>query len=67
MQIEHDAPAASLRLTRAEDGHWYLDVRRATSAVYRSDSRHASIDEALERVKALAGRDLQRNSAGRAG
>lgn len=55
MQIEHDAPAASLRLTRAEDGHWYLDVR------------HASIDEALERVKALAGRDLQRNSAGRAG
>ena len=67
MQIEHDAPAASLRLTRAEDGHWYLDVRRATSAAFRSDSRHASIDEALERVKEVAGRDLQRKSAGRAG
>lgn len=39
-------------------------VRRATSAAFRSDSRHASLDEALERVRAVAGRDLQRKSAG---
>lgn len=67
MEAASNDQAASLRLTRAEDGHWYLDVRRATSAAFRSDSRHASIDEALERVKALAGHDLQRKSAGRAG
>lgn len=54
MQTANNDQAASVRLTRAEDGHWYLDVRRATSAAFRSDSRHASLDEALERVRAVA-------------
>lgn len=64
MDTANNDQAASVRLTRAEDGHWYLDVRRARSAAFRSDSRHASLDEALERVRAVAGRDLQQKSAG---
>lgn len=54
METANNDPAASIRLTRAEDGHWYLDVRRATSAAFRSDSRHASLDDAIDRVREVA-------------
>lgn len=61
------APSApAVRLSIGADGFWYLDVRRTAAGAFRSDSRHASIDEALARVKEVAGCDLQRKSGGRA-
>ena len=62
LQGQHAAPA--VRLSKASDGLWYVDVRRTATGASCSDSRHASLDEALERMRAVAGRDLQRESAG---
>ena len=51
MENTNSPQPVSVRLTRADDGHWYVDVRRSSAGVYRSDSRHASLDEALDRVR----------------
>lgn len=41
----------SVRITEAEDGHYYLDVRRKAGLAFRADSRHSSLDAALERAR----------------
>ena len=43
--------AASVRITLADDGHYYLDVRAGKSAAFRAHSRHSSLDAALERAR----------------
>lgn len=43
--------AASVRITLADDGHYYLDVRRKAGLAFRADSRHSSLDAALERAR----------------
>ena len=43
--------AASVRITLADDGHYYLDVRAGKSAAFRAHSRHGSLDAALERAR----------------
>lgn len=42
----------SVRITEAEDGHYYLDVRRKPGQAFRADSRHSSVGAALERGRA---------------
>ena len=52
--IEPDAThAASVRITLADDGHYYLDVRAGKSAAFRAHSRHGDIDAALGRARAV--------------
>ncbi len=46
--------APAVRLSKAADGFWYVDVRRTATGAFSSDSRHASLDEALERVQEVA-------------
>ena len=41
----------SVRITEAEDGHYYLDVRRKAGLAFRADSRHSSLGAALERAR----------------
>ena len=43
--------AASVRITLADDGHYYLDVRASKYAAFRTHSRHSSLDAALERAR----------------
>ena len=43
--------AASVRITLADDGHYYLDVRASKYAAFRTHSRHGSLDAALERAR----------------
>jgi hypothetical protein len=43
---------ASVRITLADDGHYYLDVRRKPGQAFRADSRHSSVGAALERGRA---------------
>ena len=52
--IEPDAThAASVRITLADDGHYYLDVRAGKSAAFRAHSRHGDLDAALGRARAV--------------
>lgn len=43
--------AASVRITLADDGHYYIDVRKRTGAAFRADSRKGNIDDAMERAR----------------
>lgn len=43
----------SVRITLADDGHYYLDVRAGKSAAFRAHSRHGDIDTALGRARAV--------------
>lgn len=43
--------AAGVRITLADDGNYYIDVRKRTGAGFRADSRHSSLDAALERAR----------------
>ena len=43
--------AASVRITLADDGHYYLDVRAGKSAAFRAHSRHGDLDAALGRAR----------------
>lgn len=43
---------AGVRITLADDGHYYLDVRRAKATNYRAHSRHGSLDAAIEQARA---------------
>lgn len=43
--------APAVRLSKASDGLWYVDVRRTATGAFRSDSRHGTLDDALERVR----------------
>ena len=45
--------AASERITLADDGHYYLDVRASKSAAFRAHSRHGDLDAALGRARAV--------------
>jgi hypothetical protein len=45
--------AASVRITLADDGHYYLDVRPGNSAAFRARSRHGDLDDALARARAV--------------
>ena len=45
--------SASVRITLADDGHYYLDVRAGKSAAFRAHSRHADLDAALGRARAV--------------
>lgn len=45
--------AASVRITLADDGHYYLDVRAGKSAAFRAHSRHGDLDDALVRARAV--------------
>lgn len=45
--------AASVRITLADDGHYYLDVRAGNSAAFRARSRHGDLDDALARARAV--------------
>ena len=45
--------AASVRITLADDGHYYLDVRAGKSAAFRAHSRHGDLDAALGRARAV--------------
>lgn len=45
--------AASIRITLADDGHYYLDVRAGKSAAFRAHSRHGDLDAALGRARAV--------------
>lgn len=38
---------SSVRITLGADGHYYVDVRRATSAAFRAHSRHCNLDDAI--------------------
>ena len=42
-----------MRITLADDGHYYLDVRAGKSAAFRAHSRHGDLDAALGRARAL--------------
>lgn len=51
------APCApAVRLSMAADGFWYVDLRRTPTGAFRSDSRHASLDDAIDRVREVAER-----------
>ena len=43
--------AASVRITLADDGHYYLDVRRKTGLAFRVD--YSDLDDALARARAF--------------
>lgn len=43
---------AGVRITLADDGHYYLDVRRARAGNYRAHSRHGDLDAAIEQARA---------------
>lgn len=43
--------SASVRITLADDGHYYIDVRKRTGAAFRADSRKGNIDDAMERAR----------------
>lgn len=43
--------AASIRITLADDGHYYLDVRRKTGLAFRVD--YSDLDAALGRARAF--------------
>ena len=45
--------AASVRITLADDGHYYLDVRKRRASAYRAHSRHGSLDAAIDRARAV--------------
>lgn len=45
--------AASVRITLADDGHYYLDVRASKYAAFRAHSRHGDLDAALGRARAV--------------
>lgn len=44
---------AGVRITLADDGHYYLDVRAGKSAAFRAHSRHGDLDAALGRARAI--------------
>lgn len=44
---------AGVRITLADDGHYYLDVRAGKSAAFRAHSRHGDLDAALGRARAV--------------
>jgi hypothetical protein len=45
--------SASVRITLADDGHYYLDVRKRRASAYRAHSRHGSLDAAIDRARAV--------------
>lgn len=52
LSSEQGSPA--VRLSKARDGFWYVDLRRKATGAFRCDSRHASLDRALDRVREVA-------------
>lgn len=54
METANNDQAPAVRLSKASDGLWYVDVRRTATGAFRSDSRHGTLDDALERVRSVA-------------
>lgn len=51
----------SVRLTRLEDGYWYIDVRRSPAGMFKAHGRHRTLAQALLQVEALAEGDSHEN------
>lgn len=46
---------SAYRINLGLDGFWYLDAKATPSGNYKGDSRHATLDKALERIRELQG------------
>lgn len=45
----------SIRITKRDDGFWYVDFRQGEYGTFKPDSRHATIEGAIKRAEVLGG------------